>query len=202
MKLNQKIFAICFFVSLLFYLIIFKNLFNPIKKHDTNEEIVTEGDICMIIKTVLDGSTTINNLDGNQDWYVLDELLPPEHFEISNKNNYFTDIEFKVIQKQLDERKKMKLIQDSIYPKQLLSSKVIDSIITIVDEEGSDRKNNFIKKYTQKFGDKNYIIYSLPLFSRDKKTVYIEQSDIFGGKAIYCRKENGKWKFYITKIWI
>jgi hypothetical protein len=182
-------------------LVIITSCSNLTTKEISDSERVKDEDIYMIIKMVINDSKPTEILDGTKDYYILDELQPPEHFNIANKNNYFTDEDFKFIQKQLDERKNMKLIQDSIYPKQLLSSEIIDSISSIVNKEGSDRKNNFIKKYTKKFGDNDYITYSLPLFSKNKKTVYIEQSSIFGGHVIICRKENGKWKFYFPNAW-
>lgn len=193
-------------IRILVSIIFFISCSNPTKKEKTDSEKVTEEDIYMIIKMVLNDSKALEILEGTQDCYILDELKIPHYFDSTNHStfklsNYFTKEDLKFIKKQIDERKEMKLVQDSIYPKQLLSSEIIDSLTNIVNREGSDRKNNFIKKYTQKFGDRDYTTYSLPLFSKDKKTVYIEQSSIFGGHAIICRKENGKWKFYFPNAW-
>ena len=114
------------FIRILVSIIFFISCSNPTKKEAIESESVTDQDIYSIIKMVLNDSKPTEILDGTQDYYILDELQPPEHFNIANKNNHFTEEDLKFIQKQLDERKNMKLTQDSIYPKQLLSSEIID----------------------------------------------------------------------------
>lgn len=194
-------------IRILVSIFFFISCTNPTKKEAIKAESVTDQDIYSIIKMVLNDSKPTEILDGTQDYYILDELKTPHYFDSTNNStfklsNYFTKEDLKFIKKQIDERNEMKLIQDSIYPKQLLSSEIIDSLNTIIYKEGSDRKNNFIKKYTQKFGNRSYQIFSLPVFSIDKKTVYIERSELNSGRAIIYRKENGKWKEFSGIIWI
>lgn len=194
-------------IRILAIIIFFISCSNPTKKEAIESESVTGQDIYMFIKMVLNDSKALEILEGTQDWYILDELKIPHYFDSTNHStfklsNYFTNEDLKFIKKQIDERKEMKLVQDSIYPKQLLSSEIIDSLTNIVNREGSDRLNNFIKKYTQKFGNQSYEMFSLPVFSKDKKTVYIERSELNSGRAIIYKKENGKWKEFSGIIWI
>lgn len=186
--------------SLLILLLLIHCTKNNLKENIVSQN-VSDQEIYNFIKMVLNDSKITEMKEGTQNWYILDELLPPENFEIVNKNNYFTDEDIKFFKKQLDKRKNMKLIQDSIYPKQLLSSQIIDSLSTVVNKDGSDRLNNFTLKYTELFGYKHYITFSLPLFSKDKKTIYLERYSLSGGQAIIYRKENGKWKKNIPISW-
>ena len=168
-----------------------------------NSSKVTDDEIYVFVKMVLKDLEKTQKLEGTQDYYLQDQLATPS-FVYDNPSfkldKYFQKDDLDFIQKQIGERKNFLLIQDSIKSKRIISKKIIDSFNK--DRKGNiDRKSYFLNKYKKKYGTNYYDRLSLPIFSKDKKTVLIDISSFFGGKTLIYRKENGKWKSDIIVGW-
>ncbi len=172
--------------------------------HRKNDSLkVTDDEIYMFVKMVLKDLEKTQKLEGTQDYYLQDELATPS-FVYDNPSfkldKYFQKDDLDFIQKQIGERKDFLLIQDSIKSKRIISKKIIDSFNK--DRNGNiDRKSHFLKNYKKKYGNNFYDKLSLPIFSKDKKTVLIDISSFFGGKTIIYRKENNIWKSDMIVGW-
>mgnify|MGYP003584298981 CR=1 FL=1 len=172
--------------------------------HRKNDSLkVTDDEIYVFVKMVLKDLEKTQKLEGTQDYYLQDELETPS-FVYDNPNfkldKYFQKNDLDFIQKQIGERKDFLLIQDSIKSKRIISKKIIDSFNND-RKDNIDRKSHFLKNYIKKYGNNFYDKLSLPIFSKDKKTVLIDISSFSGGRTIIYRKENNKWKSDIIVGW-
>ncbi len=171
------------------------------QKNDTLK--VTDDEIYVFVKMVLKDLEKTQKLDGTQDYYLQDQLATPS-FVYDNPSfkldKYFPKEDLEFIQKQIRERKDFLMLQDSIKSKRIISKKTIDSFNNN-RKENIDRKSHFLENYKKKYGNNFYHILSLPIFSKDKKTVHIDVSSIFGGHTIIYRKENNKWKSDVIVLW-
>ncbi len=187
-------------IKYIFFVILFISCTNQ-KKSDSSE--VTDDEIYMIVKMVLKDFETHQKIDGTFEYYLQDELeTPPQAFLIPNFDfqKYFSKNDLNFIDKQIVERTNFKLIQDSIKTKKIISKKIIQTFDTEKNDQ-LNRKDTFIKNYQKKYGSKYYDIISLPLFSKDKKTVLIDVSNIFGGRSMIYKKNNDKWVSNIVISW-
>nr|WP_298655184.1 hypothetical protein [uncultured Flavobacterium sp.] len=172
--------------------------------HRKNDSLkVTDDEIYEFVKMVLKDLEKNQKLEGTQDYYLQDQLATPS-FVYDNPgfklDKYFQKDDLNFIQKQIRERKNFLLIQDSIKSKRIISKKTIDSFNNN-RKDNIDRKSHFIESYKREYGNNFYEKLSLPIFSKNKKTVLIDISSFFGGKTIIYRKENNKWKSDIIISW-
>ncbi|MFC4817986.1 hypothetical protein [Flavobacterium sp. GCM10023249] len=157
-------------------------------------EEVSDQDIYRVVKLVLKDISAIEKLEGTEDYYIIDALQTPSFvyenpgFELER---YFTTEDIAGIKEQISAREHFTLLQDSIPSKRLLSRKIIDSFI---DKNSTNPRESFLKNYLQHYGDTFYHSFSLPVFSKDKKTFLIDVSSINGGRSILYKNTNGKWK--------
>ena len=170
------------------------------EKKTSNE--VTDADIYKIVKILLNDMSSQQKLEGTNDWFIINELETP-FFVYENPSfkleNYFSKEDIIAINKQISTRKKFILLQDSIKSKTLLSKKIIDSFI---DEKAKNRRNTFLENYSKKYGNNFYQTISLPIFSKDKKTVLIDVSSFLGGgQSILFKNIDGNWKSETVVSW-
>ena len=188
------------FTKYIFFVILFISCTNQ-KKSDSSE--VTDDEIYIIVKMVLKDFEVHQKIDGTFEYYLQDELeTPPQAFLIPNFDfqKYFSKNDLDFIDKQIVERKNFKLLQDSIKTKRIISKKIIQTFDTGKNDQLS-RKDRFIENYKKKYGTKYYNILSLPVFSKDKKTVLIDVSSIFGGRSLIYKKNNDKWEANMVISW-
>jgi len=172
--------------------------------HRENDSLkVTDDEIYVFVKMVLKDLKKTQKLESTQDYYLQDKLVTPS-FVYDNPSfkleNYFQKDDLDFIQKQIRERKNFLIIQDSIKSKRIISKKTIDSFNN--DRKNNiDRKSHFLINYMKKYGNTFYHTFSLPIFSKDKKTVLIDISSFYGGQTLIYRKENSKWKSKVIVSW-
>ncbi|HKX87061.1 MAG TPA: hypothetical protein VJL37_10320 [Flavobacterium sp.] len=164
----------------------------PTEKKVTEE--VTDQDVYRAVNLLLDDMSATEKLEGTEDYYIIDALQTPSFvyenpgFELEQ---YFTTEDIAAIKEQISAREHFTLLQDSLPSKRLLSRKTIDSFI---DKNSTNPRETFLKNYLQHYGDTYYHSFSLPVFSKDKKTILIDVSGIGNGKSILFRNVDGKWK--------
>lgn len=189
--------------SFIQYLFLTVFLIGCTNQRKTDSLKVTDDEIYVFVKMVLKDLEKTQKLEGTQDYYLIDQLATPS-FVYDNPSfkldKYFQKDDLDFIQKQIGERENFLLLQDSIKSKRIISQKIIDSFNND-RKDNIDRKSHFLKNYTKKYGKNFYDKLSLPIFSKDKKTVLIDISSFFGGKTIIYRKENNKWKTDIIVGW-
>jgi hypothetical protein len=171
----------------------------PTEKKVTEE--VTDQDVYRVVNLLLDDMSATEKLEGTEDYYIIDVLQTPSFvyenpgFELEQ---YFTTEDIAAIKKQISAREHFRLLQDSLPSKKLLSKETIDSFI---DKNSTNPRETFLKNYLQKYGDTFYHSFSLPVFSKDKKTFLIDVSSINGGRSILFKNTNGKWKGKTVCVW-
>lgn len=171
------------------------------EKKTSNE--VTDEDIYKIVKMVLNDMSPQQKLDGTDDWYILNELQTPSFVDENpsfDLGKYFSKDDIIFINHQISKRKVFTLQQDSLKSKKLLSKKIIDSFY---DKNAKNRRNTFFENYTRKYGNNFYHSFSLPVFSKDKKTILIDVSSFLGGgQTILFKNINGHWKSEAVISWV
>ncbi|MFC7774461.1 hypothetical protein [Flavobacterium sp. GCM10027622] len=171
----------------------------PTEKRVTEE--VTDQDIYRVVNMQLEDMSATEKLEGTEDYYIIDVLQTPSFvyenpgFELER---YFTTEDIAAIKEQISAREHFTLHQDSIPSKRLLSRKTIDSFI---DKNSTNPRESFLKNYLQHYGDTYYHSFSLPVFSKDKKTFLIDVNTINGGRSILYKNTNGKWKRKTVCVW-
>ncbi|SEP55612.1 hypothetical protein [Flavobacterium urocaniciphilum] len=162
-----------------------------IKKNDT----ISEKEIYFIINMLINelGETELKEGKLN---FVVDKTSIPQLILNSNVkksfSKYFNKEDYKYFDEQLENRKDFKISQKEI-TKKIISKSELNQLI---DPKSSNVKEEFIRNYTKKYGNSNYIEFSLPLFSKDKKKVLIDINYFpSGGCTILFQKSNEEsWK--------
>lgn len=170
-------------------------------KSETKEtSSVSEKDIYEIVNDVCQNLDKTTKEEGQTYFYLLDN--DSIYFGETRKtrislNNYFSkeDIQFIIKQIQLNDSFKFK--NEFLNSKQVLHSKIISQLIV----ESKKSKNNFHELYKKKFGKKLFCSISVPLFSLDKKTAFVEINKMHGGFSLLFKKVNGKWQSEVLLIW-
>ncbi|GGD24009.1 hypothetical protein [Flavobacterium orientale] len=167
-----------------------------------NPEAVTDHEVYAALKLAINDLKLHEKQDGTENYYIEDVLKAPVFKTklprpTEKLTTYFSEEDLAFLEKQLAERENYQLAQDSISPKKLISHQTIDSLTA----SSNYNKNEFLKNYNLKFGENYFTSFSLPLYSLDKKTIYIDCNTIFGGRSIIYKKTNGKWKATTFMIW-
>ena len=92
----------------------------------------------------------------------------------------FSKEDLKFIEYQIKDRKHFKFSQKYIRSKKIISADTIQAF-----------RESSLKK-----GDEFYLKIALPVFSVDKKTVFIKLERYGSGESMIYKKVNDKWKFY------
>ena len=187
-------------IAFTFLILIGCKNFNPENKLEVNNQ-VTDEDIYEIVNFVLEEHDKAMEKDGfkiNPYKYILDKDLY-ELFTKSDSINIFeTDTIFskedkKYIQHQIDNRKDFRFKSNFIKTKKIISS---DTIYKILHEPSKYPGNNFYERYHNKYCEGEYYSIGLPIFSKDKKTVFIKFDSFGSGYTLIYKKINNKWEYY------
>ena len=176
--------------------------FNNSKNTENNKNMISESEIYEIINFVLLEMKNNDSLENYQGKYVVDKIGKPSFFILRKDSKellskFFTDDDFNFIEEQLQERETFKLKQEMIVRKIIISK---DTLNSLIDNNSPKRREEFLINYEKKFGY-YYNEFSLPLFSRDKKTVLIEVNSFMGGGRLIILKKNKKWESKIISFW-
>ena len=144
-----------------------------------------------------------DSLENYQFKYIVDELSLPYFIEVDyhkeKLNKYFTNSDFNFIKKQLNNKAVLKLSQNKIVRKTIISK---DTLKSLENRASTDWRNNYYINYKKKFGKYYYNQFSLPVFSNDKKTALVEiNSFLGGGRAVILKKKENKWTTKIISLW-
>jgi len=162
-----------------------------IKKNDT----ISEKEIHFMINILINEIGETELKEGKL-YFVVDKTSIPQLILNSNVkksfSKYFNKEDFKYFDEQIENRKDFKISQKEI-TKKIISKTELNQLI---DPKSSNIKEEFIRNYTKKYGNSNYIEFSLPIFSKDKKKVLIDINYFpSGGCTILIQKSNeGTWK--------
>ena len=185
----------------LFFISCFNN--ESQKTFSKSNNKINEDEIYEVINFVLNEMKKSDSLENYQSKYVVDELSIPNFIIEDNHkeklNKHFTKSDLIFIQKQLNNKAVLRLSQNKIVRKTIISK---DTLKSLENRKSLDWKNNYYINYKKKFGNYSYDEFSLPVFSNDKKTVLIEiNSFLGGGCAVILKKKNKNWKAKIISIW-
>lgn len=191
-------------IAFLVTLIISCQNFESTKIVENQNNEITEKEIYDVINFILIEMKKNDSLENHQGKYIVDKTSEPFFLTINPNSKkklkkYFTDSDFNFMENQLKESKNFKLEQNKIIRKTIISKETLDNLI---DNNSPQRRDEFIISYEKKFEKYYYDEFSLPLFSKDKKTVLIEiKSFLGGGRLIILKKKNQKWESTIVSIW-
>ncbi|MFT3796610.1 hypothetical protein [Flavobacterium sp.] len=131
--------------------------------------------------------------------YFLDRSLDPffnksDSLKLFSGDSIFSKHDLDFVGRQIQERKNFRYDKDEIKSKTL---KVIsiDTIRHLIEERKRTGKG-FYELYTKKLGKGWYYSIGIPLFSKDKKTVFINFDTFGAGSSVIYRKINNRWQFY------
>ena len=152
---------------------------------------------------VLNDMEKTEMMEGNKDPYLVDKLLMPSYIDenrvLKKRIDSIYSGDFSFINTQLNQWKDLKLIQDSIKFKKLISS---DLLKNMINQNAEDRKSAFIVNYQKKFGKKYFYRLSIPIFSRDKKIFLVDINFLNGGGSYIYKWKKNKWIHYQISYWI
>ncbi|MFN3755178.1 hypothetical protein [Flavobacterium sp.] len=176
---------------------------NSADKNELNKSlVVTDKDIYEVVNFVLneqDKDWANTGIKNNPYKYIIDKdsEIHFEECELTNAkkiDTIFTKEDLKFIQQQIQNRKDFKFKGKFIKSKKVISANVIQEIFREIEY---NPKKDFYEIYKKEFGNDLYSSIGLPVFSKDKKTVYVKVERLmFGGFSAIYKKENDKWKFH------
>ena len=178
-----------------------------IEVKNTNETSVTDSDIYEIVNLVLYEYDEASKRDGfKENWYkyVLDRDLEPlfthnDSIVLIETDTLFTKEDLKFIEKQIFERKDFKFQTKFLKSKKVIRAEIIRNMI----DSCYKYNYSFPKAYLKKFGNDRHYTIGLPVFSKDKKTVFLKIDSYGSGTTMIFKKVNNKWKYYCsTGSWI
>jgi len=193
--------------TLILLLIVLSSCKKANNQIDTNLK-VTDNDIYQVVNFVISERDSFMKLDGikGQYKYILDRELEPlfnseaDRYYIKKLDTIFTKEDVKFMQEQILKRKNFKFNSKFVKSKKVFSADSIKNMINLAIELPD---KNFYQIYENKFGKDRFYDISLPLFSKDKKTVLIKFEAMGIGDVSVYKKENGKWKSYEQLIsWV
>lgn len=168
---------------------------------------VTDSDIYEIVNFVLyeyDKESKREGFKENFYKYVLDRDLEPlfthgDSIALIKTDTLFTKEDKKYIEEQLIERKNFRFQSQFLKSKKVIRAEIIRNMIDSCYKNGY----NFHKAYLNKFGNDRHYTFGLPVFSKDKKTVFLKIDSLGYGTTMIFKKVNNKWKYYCsTGSWI
>jgi len=168
------------------------------KESNLNKE-VTDDDIYEIVNFVTKEHNDEFKKAGIKDFgykYIVDKDFQP--IIVSDSNFYghkldtiFTKEDFKFIDFQIQKRKNFrfngKYTELKVIP--------IEVFKKMFKERDKNPQKSFRNLYEEKFGKDLFCIIGLPLFSKDKKTVFIKFAEMGSSYLSIYKKVNNKWKF-------
>ncbi len=176
------------------------------KKNNSEKELsheVVEKDIYFAINMVLNDMEKTEMMEENKDSYLVDKLSMPSYIDenrvLKKRIDSIYSGDFSFINTQLNQWKDLKLIQDSIKFKKLISS---DLLKNMINQNAEDRKSAFIVNYQKKFGKKYFYRLSIPIFSRDKRIFLVDINFLNGGGSYIYKWKKNKWIHYQISYWI
>ena len=164
-----------------------------------NEISVSEKEIYQIVNHVCNELDRNTEREGQTYFYLLENNSI--YFDETKKvrtslNLYFLKDDIPFIVKQIKSNDSFKFKNSFLNSKQVLSTKVISQLI----EESKNSKYSFDELYENKFRKKLFYSISVPLFSVDIKTVYVEVNRIHDGFSLLLKKVNGKWQSEVLNV--
>jgi hypothetical protein len=182
------------------------NFSNDKKKNDKQNLSISESEIYEVVNSILDEQDEIMRKDGleiNPYKYVLDKDYEPlfsknDSILIFKTDTLFSKKDVEFMQKQIVERKNFKFNSDSIKSKIVISADTIKKLLN-----RRPPGNNFFEEYKLRFGKRMFYTIGLPIFSIDKKTVFIKIDSFGSGKTLIYKKVKNKWVYYCQSTnWI
>lgn len=169
-------------------------------KPNVSTTTITDSDIYEIVNLILDETDNASKIDGlktNPYKYILDKDLEPlfnrvDSIALLKTDTLFSKEDLKFINKQINSRKDFKFKSDFIKSKKIIPAEVIQNIMKDCEKNGG----RFYDKFHEKFGDDLYYTIGLPVFSKDKKTVFIKFDSFGSGRTIVYKKIKNNWKYY------
>lgn len=174
---------------------------NQKKEIELENQTITDNDIYEIVNLILKEHDKAMEKDGykiSPYKYILDKDFEPlfnktDSTYLFKKDTIFSMEDLNFIQKQIIERKNFKFISVHIKSKEIISG---DTIKKIINEPFKYSGNNFYERYHKKYGKEMFYTIGLPIFSKDKKTVFIKFDSFGWGYSLIYKKVNNKWKYY------
>jgi hypothetical protein len=156
---------------------------------------VTEKEIYEIVNDICKNLDETSMKDEGQKYFYLidnDSIYQDKTKNlVTSLNRYFSSEDMRFINQQIQLRKNFKYKKEFLNSKQVLSSKTIEQLISKKD---NNNRNSFYELYEEKFGKKTFCSISVPLFSLDKKTVFVKVNRLHGGFSLIYQKVNDKWQ--------
>ncbi|MFC4739950.1 hypothetical protein ACFO3U_08080 [Flavobacterium ponti] len=161
---------------------------------------VTDEEIYEVINLIIGEHDKAMEKDGfkiNFYRYVLDRDSEPlfsktDSLYIFKTDTIFSKNDARFIQQQIINRKEFKFKSNYIKSKKVISEEIIKNIINERYKTGQ----TFYEIYEQKFGENLYYRIGLPVFSVDKKTVFIKFDSFGSGETLIYKKVKNKWRIY------
>lgn len=179
------------------------------KNSDSNRKLnteniisVTDNDIYEIVNFVLDEHDKAMKVDGfkiNPYKYILDKDIEPlfnhgDSIVLVKTDTLFSKEDLLYIEKQINNRKNFRFKSNFIKSKKIISAEIVKSML---NEKGRGGKS-FYEIYERKFGKDMFYTIGLPVFSKNKKIVFIKFDSFGSGKTLIYKKVNNKWKYYCS----
>ncbi len=192
--------------NLLFLLVVvtFLSCNNSKNLENFHDNAVSENDIYEIVNLVLTESENAIKSHGLKESpykYLIDKDLDSlfnnrDITEIKCIDSAFAKNDFEFIDKQIENRK------DFRFKKSLLKIKSLDiisadTIQKMILEGSKSQSESFYSLYFKKY-KKWYYTIGLPVFSKDKKTVFVKFNSFRSGQTLVYKKVNNKWKYFCS----
>jgi hypothetical protein len=178
---------------------------SKIEKETPNQnQIVSDDDIYEIINMVLIESANAIKIDGLKESpykYLIDKDLDSlfnhnASMEIACVDSAFTKSDLKFINQQIQDRKNFRFKKEFLKIKSLEIISA-DTIQKMIVEAARNRNENFYGLYFKKY-KKWYYTIGLPVFSKDKKTVFIKFNSFRSGQTMVYKKVKNKWVYFCS----
>ena len=173
-----------------------------------SEIIVTESEIYEVVNFILLEAKEAEKFEGLKNSrykYLLEKDFEPlfnniDSSRILKAESIFLKEDLKFIDRQILLRKDFKFNKDSIKSLEIMPASDIQDII---EQRIKNPRKTFYELYKSKFGDNFYYTIGLPVFSTDKKTVFIKFSSFGSGFTKVLKKVKGSWiDFKAGSNWI
>ena len=165
-----------------------------------SETVITESDIYEVVNYTIQQAREVEKKDGLKKTYLkylYDKDLGPlfnkiDSMEILMSDTIFSKEDLKFIERQISNRKDFRFNKDSIKSIKVISA---DRLQEILDERIKNPGKSFVELYESKYGNSWFytITIGLPVFSNDKKTVFVKFTHFGSGYTMVLKKVKGKW---------
>ncbi|MEN9336281.1 MAG: hypothetical protein RLZZ500_1268 [Bacteroidota bacterium] len=172
-------------------------------KKEVQQNGTTQKDIYFALSLVFKTLQQTEQLEGNQTPYLVNRLEMPvfveENASLKAKIVSLFSGDSLHIDGQCKQWNQFVLSQKEIKFKRLIPADELDKMH---DSKAADRTTQFLKNYQKKYGNKLFYRISMPIYSPDKNTFYIDLNTLGSGQSFVFQKKNGKWTKRVISIWV